>query len=62
MTALKKALDDFANGYEMVTGDMLPKDLRATVKRALLAGVLGYEYDRKIWRVHYSRMETVPGS
>mgnify|MGYP006976465953 FL=1 len=45
MTALKKALDDFANGYEMVTGDMLPKDLRATVKRALLAGVLGFEYD-----------------
>ena len=39
MTALKKALDDFAIGYEMVTGDMLPKDLRATVKRALLAGV-----------------------
>ena len=45
MTALKKALDDFANGYEEVTGAMLPKDLRATVKRALLAGVLGYEYD-----------------
>ncbi len=45
MTALKKALDDFANGYEMVTGVMLPKDLRATVKRALLAGVLGFEYD-----------------
>lgn len=43
MTALKKALDDFANGYEMVTGDMLPKDLRAPVKRALLAGVLGFE-------------------
>lgn len=36
MTALKKALDDFANGYEEVTGDMLPKDLRAIVKRALL--------------------------
>lgn len=45
MTTLKKALDDFANGYEEVTGDMLPKDLRANVKRALLAGVLGYEYD-----------------
>nr|DAY23299.1 MAG TPA: hypothetical protein [Caudoviricetes sp.] len=45
MTAIKKALDDFANGYEEVTGDMLPKDLRATVKRALLAGVLGFEYD-----------------
>ena len=45
MTELKKALDDFANGYEMVTGDMLPKDLRATVKRALLAGVMGFEYD-----------------
>lgn len=45
MTALKKALDDFANGYEEVTGDMIPKDLRATVKRALLAGVLGFEYD-----------------
>lgn len=45
MTALKKALDDFANGYKEVTGDMLHKDLRANVKRALLAGVLGYEYD-----------------
>ncbi len=45
MTALKKALDDFANGYEEVTGDMLHKDLRANVKRALLAGVLGFEYD-----------------
>ena len=45
MTALKKALDDFANGYEEVTGVMLHKDLRANVKRALLAGVLGYEYD-----------------
>ena len=45
MTAIKKALDDFANGYEMVTGDMLPGDLRATIKRALLAGVLGFEYD-----------------
>nr|DAS46449.1 MAG TPA: hypothetical protein [Caudoviricetes sp.] len=40
MTALKKALDDFANGYEEVTGDMLPKDLRANVKRVLLAGFL----------------------
>jgi hypothetical protein len=45
MTAIKKALDDFANGYEEVTGDMLHKDLRANVKRALLAGVLGYKYD-----------------
>lgn len=45
MTVIKKALDDFANGYEEVTGDMLPGDLRANVKRALLAGVLGYEYD-----------------
>ena len=45
MTAIKKALDDFANGYEEVTGVMLPKDLRANVKRALLAGVLGFEYD-----------------
>ncbi len=45
MTAIKKALDDFANGYEKVTGDMLHGDLRANVKRALLAGVLGYEYD-----------------
>lgn len=45
MTAIKKALDDFANGYEKVTGDMLPKDLRANLKRALLAGVLGFEYD-----------------
>ena len=33
MTAIKKALDDFANGYEEVTSAMLPKDLRATVKR-----------------------------
>lgn len=45
MTAIKKALDIFANGYEEVTGDMLPKDLRANVKRVLLAGVLGFEYD-----------------
>lgn len=45
MTAIKKALDLFANGYEEVTGDMLPKDLRANVKRVLLAGVLGFEYD-----------------
>lgn len=45
MTAIKNALDDFANGYEEVTGAMLPKDLRANVKRALLAGVLGFEYD-----------------
>lgn len=45
MTVIKKALDDFANGYEEVTGDMLPGYLRANVKRALLAGVLGYEYD-----------------
>lgn len=45
MTAIKKALDDFENGYEEVTGVMLPKDLRANVKRALLAGVLGFEYD-----------------
>lgn len=45
MTAIKKALGDFANGYEEVTGDILPKDLRAIVKRALLAGVLGFEYD-----------------
>ena len=48
MTAIKNALDDFANGYEMVTGDMLPADLRATVKRALLAGVFGFEYNPKI--------------
>lgn len=40
MTAIKKALDDFANGCEEVAGDMLPKDLRANVKRALLAGAL----------------------
>lgn len=45
MTAIKKALDDFANGYEGITGNMLPADLRAIVKRALLAGVLGFEYD-----------------
>lgn len=45
MTAIKKALGDFANGYEEVTGDILPKYLRAIVKRALLAGVLGFEYD-----------------
>lgn len=45
MTAIKKALDIFANGYEEVTGDMLPKDLRANVKRVLLAGFLGFEYD-----------------
>lgn len=45
MTAIKKALGDFANGYEKVTGDMLPKDLRANVKRVLLAGFLGFEYD-----------------
>lgn len=48
MTAIKNALDDFANGYEMVTGDMLPADLKATVKRALLAGVFGFEYNPKI--------------
>lgn len=45
MTSIKRALDLFANGYEMVTGSMLHKDLRANVKRALLAGVLGFEYD-----------------
>lgn len=45
MKELKKALDDFTNGYEEVTCDMLHGDLRANVKRALLAGVLGYEYD-----------------
>ena len=45
MTAIKKALGDFANGYEKVTGDMLPKDLRANVKRVLLSGFLGFEYD-----------------
>lgn len=45
MTAIKKALDDFANGYEEVTGGMLPVDLKANVKKALLAGVLGFEYD-----------------
>lgn len=45
MTSIKRALNLFANGYEMVTGDMLHKDLRANVKRALLAGVLGFEYD-----------------
>lgn len=48
MTAIKKALDDFANGYEEVTGDKLPKDLRANVKRALLAGVLGFGYDPEV--------------
>lgn len=48
MTALKKALDDFANGYEEVTGVMLPKDLRANVKRVLLAGVLGFDYDPEV--------------
>ena len=45
MTSIKRALDLFANGYEEVTGSMLHKDLRANVKRALLAGVLGFEYD-----------------
>ena len=45
MTAIKKALGDFANGCEEVTSDMLPKDLRANAKWALLAGVLGFEYD-----------------
>lgn len=48
MTAIKKALDDFANGYEEVTGDMLHGDLRANVKRALLAGVLGFDYDPEV--------------
>ena len=48
MTAIKKALDHFANGYEKVTGDMIHKDLRANVKRALLAGVLGFEYNPEI--------------
>lgn len=48
MTAIKEALRDFANGYEKVTGGMLPADLRATVKRALLAGVFGFEYNPKI--------------
>ena len=45
MTAIKKALDHFANGYEEITGSTLPADLRANLKRALLAGVLGFEYD-----------------
>lgn len=45
MTSIKRALDLFANGFEEVTGVMLHKDLRANVKRALLAGVLGFEYD-----------------
>ena len=45
MTAIKKALDHFANGYEEITGSMLPADLRANLKRALLAGVYGFEYD-----------------
>lgn len=48
MTAIKKALGDFANGYEKVTGDMLPKYLRANVKRVLLAGFLGFEYDPEV--------------
>ena len=45
MTAIKSALDYFANGYEEITGSMLPADLRANLKRALLAGVYGFEYD-----------------
>lgn len=45
MTAIKSALDYFANGYEEVTGSMLPADLKANLKRTLLAGVLGFEYD-----------------
>lgn len=45
MTAMKSALDYFANGYEEITGSMLPADLRANLKRALLAGVYGFEYD-----------------
>lgn len=45
MTSIKKALDNFATGYEEVTGGMLPAYLRANVKRVLLAGVLGFEYD-----------------
>ena len=45
MTSINRALDLFANGYQEITGDMLHKDLKANVKRALLAGVLGFEYD-----------------
>jgi hypothetical protein len=45
MTPIKRALDLFANGYEEITGTMLHKDLRANVKRSLLAGVLGFDYD-----------------
>lgn len=37
MTAIKSALDYFANGYEGITGSMLPADLRANLKRVLLA-------------------------
>lgn len=47
MTAIKKALDDFANGYEEVTGDMLPVTLGLTSSEPYWPGfwVLGYEYD-----------------
>lgn len=45
MTAIKSALDYFANGYEEISGSMLPADLRANLKRTLLAGVYGFEYD-----------------
>lgn len=45
MTTIKSALDYFANGYEEITGSMLPADLRANLKRVLLAGVYGFEYD-----------------
>lgn len=45
MATIKSALDYFANGYEEITGSMLPADLKANLKRALLAGVYGFEYD-----------------
>ena len=41
----KKRTRPLANGYEEITGSMLPADLRANLKRALLAGVYGFEYD-----------------
>lgn len=61
MTSIHRALDLFANGYEEITGDMLHKDLKANVKRRYWPGFWVLNMTRKIWRVHYSRMETVPG-
>lgn len=48
MTTIKNSLDYFAQGYEEITGDILHPELRANLKRTLLAGVLGMEYDPEI--------------